>query len=651
MRNQWLRLLLLRCHTPSQPRVAQVHHLRSFTSAILHPRAPHVTPKPFPLRHHFASSPASAVYPPKPLSDEAVQLVDAFAKSGGSVDEIKLDLDLKNVIVTHDLILSVLGHPDTDSDAAKRIFDWVLESQSEKLSSKSYNLILKIFSRNGLVKETWDMIESMKTKGFGVSKGAFIEMSEKFQKDGLSSDVEKLNELFASGSKNNASKLNDLEKICWSITKIVKSEVWGDVVEKQLLEVGAKFSSDLVTKVLENLEIDPNKALIFFRWLEGSDLFEHDQRSYNAMARVLSKEDHTEKFCRFVNEMRSEGHEMQRDTYVRILESFVKRKMMKDAVDLYEFAMIGGNKPSSQDCIFLLKKIVVDEELDMDLFSKVLGIFKASGNVLTDSNLDSIIKSLTSVGKMTECNGILSAMEEHGYVPSDSSRSKIAFKLSKGGKTEEAREFMDNLSTTRNASDYGTWVSLVKGYCEARNLDEASRSFREMVEKEGASFGAQPLLDLLVVTYCREDKPLDAYKFVSEMVNDKGLSPWNATYKTLTSKLLTERMYFKEAIDVMTMMKNQDYAPDLASFVKYLSKTGSAEEAIVFTQAMSSKRFPSTDVFLRLFDAYLKAGRKSEAQDFLSKCPSYIKSHADVLELFYSRKSRGTKTKAVAVAV
>ncbi|KAI3452151.1 hypothetical protein Pfo_008816 [Paulownia fortunei] len=651
MKNQWLRLLLLRCHTPSQPYISQVQHLRSFTSSLLHPRAPHVTPKPFALRHHFTSSPELAVEPPKPPSDQAILLADIFAKPGRSNDEIKLDLDFKNVVVTHDLILSVLGNPDTDPDVAKRVFDWVLESQSEKLSSKSYNLMLGILGGSGFVKETWDMIGIMKIKGYGVSKGTFVKISEKFQKDGLNGDVEKLKELYASGSasckKNEGSKENVVEKVCSRISYIIRREVWGDDVEKQLQELDVEFSSDLLTRVLENLKMEPNKALIFFRWVQESGAFRHDQQSYNAMARVLGKEDHSQKFWRIVNEMRSEGHEMERETYVHILEQFVKRKMIKDAVDLYEFAMIGGNKPSVQDCTFLLKKIVVSKELDMDLFSKVMGVFKANGNVLTNANLDAIIKSLTSVGRMTECNRILAAMEEAGYVPSGPSQCKIAFKLSSGGKTGEALEFMENMVASWHISDYRTWVSLVKGWCVDRNLDEASNSFRDMVEKEGASCAGHAL-DMLVGTYCRKNRPLDAYKFVLEMVNDKGVSPRHTTYKALTSKLL-DKKHFIEALDVMSMMKNQGYPPDLDSFVEYLSRTGSAEDAITFSQAMTSKRFPATSVFLQLFEAYLKAGRQTEAQDFLSKCPRYIKNHADVLNLFCSRKSGVTRTADVAV--
>ncbi|KAL9157968.1 hypothetical protein ABFS82_08G037200 [Erythranthe guttata] len=233
---------------------------------------------------------------------------------------------------------------------------------------------------------------------------------------------------------------------------------------------------------------------------------------------------------------------------------------------------------------------------------------------------------------MAECGRVLLAMEEHGFVLGESSQSK-------------------NLSASGNISCYGTWVCLVNGYCEARDFDGASRSFRAMVEKGGASWGGHAL-DLLVGAYCRENKPLDAYKFVAEMVNGKGVSRWNSTCKALASKLLAEN-YFKEAIDVMTMMKLDEYKarkPDLDPFVEYLSETGSAEDAIVFSQAVPLDRFSSTTVvFIRLFEEYRRAGRESVARDFLLKFPSYVENHADVLDLFYLRKCSGIESEAVAV--
>ncbi|CAA2990699.1 pentatricopeptide repeat-containing At3g02490, mitochondrial-like [Olea europaea subsp. europaea] len=651
MRNQWPRLLLLRCyHTRSQlciSRQSQVNCLPSFTPSFLYSRKPKVIPRSFILIRHFSSSSELAEESKSTLDQAVLLLTDIFAKPGKSNDEIKIDLDSNNVDVTHDLVLSVLENSSATPDAAKRVFDWVLESKSKKLSSKSYNLMLGILGSNGFVNEFWDMVGIMKQKGYGVSKGTYAKVFENFEKDELYDEVDKLNKLFSCGSAGNKSS-NAEEEVCQRVCKIVKQEVWGDDVEKQLRELNVEFSSNLVSAVLESLEVEPNKGLIFFRWIEESGLLKHNEQTFNAMARVLARVDYCDKFWKIVNEMRGAEYEMERETYVKGLRQFVNSKMMKDAVDLYEFAMIGENKPSIHDCTFLLKKIVVSKELDMDLFSRVVTVFKANGNMLTDANLDAVLKSLTSVGRIGECNKILKAMKEGGYLPSGYLQNKIAFQLSSGGKAEEALEFMDNMEASGTADDYKAWVSSIKGYCEARDLDKASDRFRKMVEKEGAS-SVVFALDMLSITYCRKNRAMDAFKLVSEMVNSKGLRPWHSTYKELTSKLLA-RKRFLEALDVMTLMKNQGYPPYLNPFIAYLSKVGSADDAVTFSKATSSKSLPSMSIYLRLFEAYFKKGRRSEAQDFLSKCPRYIRNHADVLNLFVSIKSKDAAETAAVTA-
>ncbi|KAG6396158.1 hypothetical protein SASPL_142300 [Salvia splendens] len=650
MRNQCLRLLLLRCHPPSAPHISQVHHFRSFPSSLLHAPAPHPIPIPFSLTRHFTSSTDPAVELPKPRADQAA-LIEIFSKPEISIDAIKSDLDSKNVIVSHDLILEVLKTPNIDPDVARRIFYWVSGSQREILSCNSYNMMIGILGGNGFVKETWELINVMKKKRYGVKRGAFDRISERFMKDGAIDDVEKLKAVYATRFGGRKSKdvaggdsgVSD----CVRVGEIIRGQVWGDDVEKELKELGVEFSSDLVKGVLGMLGGDPNKALIFFRWVEDSGVFKHDEHSYNALARVLGNEDHSQKFWRFIDEMRSEGHEMARETYVSVCKQFLKKKMIEDAVNLFEFAANGVNKPSVEDCTLLLKKIVASEELDMDSFLKVVEVFKANGNAFTDNIVEALVKSLISVGRMNECNSILAELMEAGYVPSGDVQRKIAFKLSKYGDTGKALEFVDKMMAS---FDYSPWISLVKGFCEEHNLDGASISVEKMVKKLGASScGGRPI-DLLVGAYCQQNRPLGAYKFVKKMVNEKFLRPRHTLYKTLTRRLLA-RKHFKEALDVMCMMKNQGYPADVDSFIPYLAKKGTTEEAVAFTQGMTSKRSPAIPFFLRLFEAYLSAGRQSQAHDFLATCPGYVKDHADVLDLFTSNMSGAAKKKAADVAV
>ncbi|XP_058187829.1 pentatricopeptide repeat-containing protein At3g02490, mitochondrial-like [Rhododendron vialii] len=621
----WRLLLLLRFHSRSKN---------------LHPPTPPPLSHPLPPRHlstplfHNPSfrpfSSSELAIEPKD-SDHVVVLTDIFSKSSTS-DEIKLELDSNNIVITHDLVVRVLQSLGLAPDAAWRFFGYVSERESERLSSKSYNWMLGILGSNGCVKDFWDLVEVMKRKGYGVKKGASVRALKRFEREGLGSDVEGLREIYASGSVDDS-----VEKVCSPVCKVVRGEVWGGEVEKCLRELNVSYSSELVSMVLGSLGSEPNKALIFFRWIQESNLFEHDEGSYNAMVRVLGREDCVEKFWRLVDEMRGAGFEMARETYIEVLGQFVKRKMIKDAVDLYEFAMGGANKPSIQDFTFLLRKVVVNKELDMELVLKVIQAFTEGGNVLTDSNVDAVLKSLTSVGRLGECNKILKAMEEGGFLPSDTLRSKIAFQLSSKGEKEEANEFVDTMEAFGSSSNNKIWASLVEGHCVAGHLDEASDCFQKMVEKEGGPCVAYAE-ELLVNAYCNKNRAMDACKLVIDMINEKQLKPSHSTYKLLTSKVLVQGG-LKEALELLGFMKVDGFPPFLDPFIDYLSKTGTADEARLFLEGMTVKRVPSTAVFLRVFEAYLKAGRHNEAHNLLSKCPPYIRNHADILDLFFTMRS------------
>ncbi|XP_031276181.1 pentatricopeptide repeat-containing protein At3g02490, mitochondrial-like [Pistacia vera] len=588
-----------------------------------------------PMSCSFSSEPAME------LKDSDFMVVSDIFNKFSDVNDINKELESSGVLFTHEMVLKVLSNLESSPDVARRFFYWVSERESARLSSKSYNLMLKILGANGFIEEFWALVDAMKKKGYGVSGHVRNKMTEKFEKEGLDSDLEKLKGVFATGSIDNS-----IEKISSRVCKIVRSEVWGDDVEKRLRELNVTFSSDLVKFAVENLGDDPMKALIFFRWAEESGLVKHDGKSYNAMARVLGREDCIDRFWKVVDEMRSRGYQMEEETYVKVLGRFSKRKMVKDAVDLYEFAMAGKNKPSVQCCTFLLRKIVVAKQLDMGLFSKVVSVFTENGNILTDSMLNAVLKALTSVGRLGECKKIFQVMEKGGFVASGNMKSKIVFRLSSGGKKDEAGEFMDHVETSGSDLGHKTWVSLIEGHCVAGDLERASECFQKMVGKEGASCAGHAF-ELLVNAYCRKNRATDACKLVHDYVRENHLQPSHTTYKELTKKLLVQRR-FEDALSLVGLMKSHGFPPFVDPFIDYVSKSGTGDDAIAFLKTMTSKRFPSTSVVLRLFEAFFQARRHSEAQDLLSRCPGYIRNHADVLNLFLVNKSSGGSAAAVA---
>ncbi|ESQ41613.1 hypothetical protein EUTSA_v10012992mg [Eutrema salsugineum] len=523
----------------------------------------------------------------------------SFSLSGE--DELRKELELSNIVINQDSALKILRKLESNPDVARRFFQWITEA----------------------------------FPGSNVRD----KVGEKFQKDGPASDLVRLKKLFPFDCLDNSS-----ESVCDRVCKIVKEEEWGDDVEKRLRDLNVEeFQSDLVKLIVESLGVEPRKALLFFRWIDESGLFKHDEKTYNAIARVLGIENFLDRFQNIVIEMKSAGYEVEIETYVRVSTRFCQSKLIKEAVDLFETAMAysSSNKPTPHCFCLLLKKIVTAKNLDMDLFSRAVEAYTINGKVLTEAMLKSVLKSSISVDRVAQSNEVLKAMEKGGYLPSSDLQSMIASVLSRKGKKDEADELVDFVEASGNNLDDKAMASLVEGYCDSGKIEEALGSFDKMVGKAGGSY-ADYAFEKLALAYCNKNQARDACKLLSAQVKQNQLKPRHSTYKLLVRNLLTKKIArdggFEEALSLLPLMKDHGFPPYLDPFMNYFSKTGTSTEALGFLKAMTSKNFPSTKLVLRVFETMMKSARHSEAQDLLSTCPSYIRNHSDVLELFNSMK-------------
>ncbi|XP_074309530.1 pentatricopeptide repeat-containing protein At3g02490, mitochondrial-like [Silene latifolia] len=635
MRNQWR--LLLRRNLLSTPRFSrplflhQVTPPSTATAAVVSSSSSLNYSNFTPNFHRFYSSDSSDSPTNTGKSPETSLVIDIFSKQLNH-DEIKKELDDNNVVVSIDLINEVLKHLGSEPDTGIKLFNWVskIDGKDVVLDSNFYNLMLGIYGRNGFVKEFWDLFDSMRKKGFGIKRGAYDCVLERFEKDGLVGDVEKMKGLFVKDAS--------VETVSSRVRRIVVRDVWDESVEKDLKGLGIEYSTDLVKMVLEKLAFEPNKGLIFFRWLEESGLFKHDRVTYNTMAIVLGREDCVDRFWNVLRDMRNDGFKLEKRTYIKVLGRFIDRKMMKDAVGLFEFVMDEANKPSRQDCTFVLRKLATAKELDMELFSRVVKAFTGKGFALQDAMLDSVLKSLTSVGRMKECKKVLDAMVEAGFAPSGSMKARVAYDLSSSNLKDEADEYMENLEGHGLASDYKIWSSLIEGHCVAGDFDKARDCLEKMIEKQGICHVGYSL-DMIVNSYCDRYRAAEACKMLTDLVNKKSnFKPWHVTYKSLITKLLGQRG-FQDALPLLGLMKKHGFPPFVVPFIAYVGKKGTPDEAMKFFKAMTVKRYPSNSIFIRVFEAYSKEGRHKQAQDLLAKCPKYIRNHADVLNIFSSMKT------------
>ncbi|KAK2374088.1 pentatricopeptide repeat-containing protein, chloroplastic [Trifolium repens] len=432
---------------------------------------------------------------------------------------------------------------------------------------------------------------------------------------------------------------NAMQSVVKKVVGIISGSEWDDdKVENQLAKVQIQPSDNFVIRVLNELQNCPLKAYKFFHWVGKQSGYRQNTVTYNAVARVLARVDSIEVFWSILDEMKSVGHELDLDTCIKISKQFQNIRMMEDAVKLYELMMDSSYKPSVPDCIMLLKSLSASDKPNLDLVFRVAKKFELTGCILCKAVYDDIHGSLTSAGKFDEAEKIVEMMKIAGHKPDNITYSQIVFGLCKLRRFEEARKVIDDIIEQPYCyrPDIKTWTILIQGYCNAGELNNALLSLYKMMEK--SCNPDADLLEVLVDGFVTHKRIDGAYKLLLEIAGKCCICPRQATFKKLIESLLGVRK-FEEALDLLRLMKTQQYPPYHGPFVSHISKFGTMEDAAEFLKVLSNKNYPSLTVYLEIFESLFQEGRLSEAKDLLYKCPHHIRNHTKICELFGSSES------------
>ncbi|RHN57733.1 putative pentatricopeptide [Medicago truncatula] len=302
-----------------------------------------------------------------------------------------------------------------------------------------------------------------------------------------------------------------MQSVVTKVVDIILGPDWDDddKVENQLANVRIQqLTDDFVIRVLEGLQNRPLKAYKFFHWVGKQSGYQHNTVTYNYVARVLAKMDSIEEFWS-IEEMKSVGHELDLNTSIKISRQLQENRMMDG---LHEHMMDSSYKPSVLDCIMLLKNIAESDE----------------------PVYDGILKSFTSAGKFDEAQIIVKTMTNAGYKPHKLTHNEIASGLCKLRRFEEASKVIDEMQacgcfTIRGVymmvNDYEvikTWKILIKGYCDAGELDKALLSLAKMIEQNLAGVD-DDLFEVLVDALLTQGRIDGAYKLFLKLTGKYGI--------------------------------------------------------------------------------------------------------------------------------
>ncbi|KAG0504097.1 hypothetical protein HPP92_004169 [Vanilla planifolia] len=541
------------------------------------------------------------------------------------------ELTADNSVITNDSITYVLKKLSKIPEKALNFFNFAVTTYDLRPGPSAYNLMLRILAHKDHLTDFWSFLKSMQDHGHQLDHDVYQTILASFKNQKLIKESFALSEFYSSAVK----KSSVYASVSSAANIVLDAEDWSQEVEKNLRQFKLSLSEDFVAKVLRDVRESPSKALHFFRWTAQTSKYKHGSIAYNAMARVLGREDSIGEFWSLVRSMKAEGHDMDIDTYVKLTRQFIKRKMMKDAVELYEFMMDGPYKPAIQDCGLLLRQISLSPAPDLDLVSRVVKKYEASGYSLSKVIYDGIHRSLTSTGNFEKAFEIMKRMRQEGFEPDNITYSQLVYGLCKAKRLDEACKILDEMEEGGCMPDLKTWTVLIQGHCLAGEVDKALECLTKMIEK---SYECDAdLLDVLVRGLSSKRRTNSAYTLMLEMVDTARVRPWQATYKYLIQELLAVAK-FEEALKLLGLMKNSKFPPFAEPFVAHISKFGTTEDAKDFLKVLTGKTYPSPAAYLHLFKAFFEQGRYTEAQDLLFKCPHHIRKNSDISKLFGSVK-------------
>ncbi|CAI0382707.1 unnamed protein product [Linum tenue] len=571
-----------------------------------------------------------------------------FSSSPNSVVELLLGNDwstelsnqLENnpFLITHETVVYILRKLDHAPDKAWGFYNWVTTRDGFVPSSSLYSLLLRIFADKDSMKKFWITLRKMKEQGFCLDEETYTTLWRLFKKDQMQSDAVALKQFYDRMIQENA-----MDGVVKKVAGVILEAEWGDEVMKRLEDMKIVLSDNFVIRVLRELKNRPFKALSFFHWVATCEGYKHSTVTYNAMARVLGKEDTMGEFWIIVEEMKSAGYYIDIDSYIKISRHFHKYKMNEESVKFYEFMMDSPFKPSTQDCSLLLRNMSASHKLDLSLVFRVVKKYEATGNVLSKAIYDGLHRSLVNAGSFAEADKILNAMRDAGCEPDNITYSQLVFGLCKAGRFEEASKVLDDMEANGCPPDIKTWTILIQGHCNAGQLEKALMCFGTMMRKDG-NVDAD-LVDVLVKGFVDQKKIDGGYTFLVEMINNTHVRPWQATYKLIIESLLGASK-LEESMNVLRLMRQHNYPPYPEPFVQYISKYGTVLAAADLLQALSSKQYPSLAAYKNVFEAFFKEGRHAEAQDLLYKCPYHVREHYQIGKLFGSAKNGEAATLA-----
>ncbi|KAG6427425.1 hypothetical protein SASPL_111670 [Salvia splendens] len=372
------------------------------------------------------------------------------------------------------------------------------------------------------------------------------------------------------------------EKIEDTICRMMDNRPWTTRLQNSIRQLVPSFDHELVYNVLHGAK-NSGHALQFFRWVERSNLIQHDRESHLKMIEILGRSSKLNHARCILLDMPKKGLEWDEDLWVVMIDSYGVAGIVQESVKLFQKM----------------------EEL---------------GVVRTIKSYDVLFKVIMRRGRYMMAKRYYNKMLSEGIEPTRHTFNVLIWGFFLSGKVETANRFFEDMKAREITPDVVTYNTMINGYNRVGKTEEAEAYF---VEMKGRNIEPTVITyTTLIKGYVAVERVDDALGLVEEM-RGYGIKPNAVTYSTLFPGLCdAEKM--SEARAVLREMVEKHIPPkDNSIFMKLMlgqCKSGDLDAAVDVLKAMIKLSIPTeAGHYGVLIENCCKAGQYDRGVKLLDK--------------------------------
>ncbi|KAL3642580.1 hypothetical protein CASFOL_013395 [Castilleja foliolosa] len=386
----------------------------------------------------------------------------------------------------------------------------------------------------------------------------------------------------AAALRREGTRCKSQEKIEDTICRMMANRAWTTRLQNSIRNLVPSFDHELVYNVLHSAKSSEH-ALQFFRWVERSNLFEHNRETHHKIIEILGRASKLNHARCILLDMPKKGLEWDEDLWVMMIDSYGKAGIVQESVKLFQKM----------------------EELGVECGIK---------------SYDTLFKVILRRGRYMMAKRYFNKMLSQGIEPTRHTYNIMIWGFFLSGKVETANRFFEDMKSREIAPDVVTYNSLINGYYRANKIEESEKYF---VEMKGRNIEPTVITyTTLIKGYVSVERVDDALRLFYEM-KGFGIKPNAITYSTLLPGLcVAEKM--SEVRSVLKEMVDNFIAPkDNSIFMKLIlgqCKTGDLDAAENVLKSMIRLSVPTeAGHYSVLIENCCKAGDYDRAVKLLNK--------------------------------